>query len=151
MDFETGHCCAHWNENTASSWLQLHGTTPCWGTLLYTMVGDVAATQIGRRVSAFSWASVFQPRMIKEISFPPASLGGAIRLKGGTMDLGIQAYYSPHLGGCSGARRKVQLTASRQLLDWMRIRLSSWPSRVFTLSAGDLNSGVWQVSGWDVC
>ena len=58
------------------------------------------------------------------------------------MDLGILAYCSPPLDACSGARRKVQLTASRQLLDWMRILLSSWPSRVFTLAAGDLNSGV---------
>ena len=28
MDLETGHCCAHWNENTASSQLQLHDTAP---------------------------------------------------------------------------------------------------------------------------
>ena len=68
--------------------------------------------------------------------------GGAMRLKGGTTDLGILAYYSPPFGGCSGARRKVQLTASRQLMDWMRTRLSSWPSRFFTIAAGDLNSGV---------
>ena len=28
------------------------------------------------------------------------------------------------------------------LKDWTRTRLSSWPSRVFTIAAGDLNSGV---------
>ena len=58
------------------------------------------------------------------------------------MDLGILAYHSLPFGGCSGARRKVQLMASRQLMDWMRTRLSSWPRRVFTIAAGDLNSGV---------
>ena len=65
-----------------------------------------------------------------------------MRLKGGTMDLDIHACYSPPFGGCSGARRKVPLTASRQLMDWMRTRLSSWPSKVFTIAAGDMNSGV---------
>ena len=61
----------------------------------------------------------FQPRMIKEVSFPPTLLagrGGATRLKGGATDLGISAYCSPLLGGCSGARRKVQLTAFPQLM-----------------------------------
>ena len=29
-----------------------------------------------------------------------------------------------------------------QLMDWVRTCLSSWPRRVFTLAAGDLNSGV---------
>ena len=33
-----------------------------------------------------------------------------MRLKGGTMDLGIRAFYSPPFGGSSGARRKVQMT-----------------------------------------
>ena len=33
-----------------------------------------------------------------------------MRLKGGTMDLGVRAYYSPPFGGSSGARRKVQMT-----------------------------------------
>ena len=83
--------------------------------------------------------------MIKEISVPPSSLagrGGAIRLRGGTIDLGILAYYSPPLGGCSRARRKVQVKASQQLIDWVRNRISSWPSRAFPLAAGDLNSGV---------
>ena len=46
------------------------------------------------------------------------------------------------LGGCSRARRKVQVKASQQLLDWVRNRISSWPSRVCPLAAGDLNSGV---------
>ena len=83
--------------------------------------------------------------MIKEISVPPtfvAGRGGAIRLKGGTIDLGISAYYSPPLGGSSRARRKVQVKASRHLLDWVRNLITSWPSRVFPLAAGDLNSGV---------
>ena len=34
------------------------------------------------------------------------------------------------------------MKASQQLLDWVRNRISSWPSRVFPLAAGDLNSGV---------
>ena len=52
MDTETRHCCAHWNENSASSRKQLDA-------LLCTLVRDVATTQIVQRVSAFSWASVF--------------------------------------------------------------------------------------------
>ena len=94
-----------------------------------------------QNVFSFGAGKRFQLRVIKEISFPPASSagrGGAIREKGGTMDFGILAIYSLPLS----ARRKVQLKASRQLLDWMRIRLSSWPGRVFTLAAGDLNSSV---------
>ena len=27
MHLDTRHCCAHWNENTTASWMQLHGTT----------------------------------------------------------------------------------------------------------------------------
>ena len=34
------------------------------------------------------------------------------------------------------------MKASQQLIDWVRNRISSWPSRVFPLAAGDLNSGV---------
>ena len=30
MDTETRHCCAHWNEKSASSRKQLHGTTSGW-------------------------------------------------------------------------------------------------------------------------
>ena len=37
---------------------------------------------------------------------------------------------------------KVQMTASRQLMDWTRTRLSSGPGRVITTEAGDLKSGV---------
>ena len=75
-------------------------------TLRFTVAVAAAATRIGRRVSPSSWASV---RMIEEISFPPTSLagrGGAIRLKGGTMELGVLAYYSPPLSGCSGGSTK---------------------------------------------
>ena len=128
MDFETGHCCAHRNENTASSQLQLHDTAPGGYTAVHYGWGRGCHTNRSTGVCILL-EKRFQPRMIKEISFSPASLagrGGAIRLKGGTMDLGILASCSPPLSGCSGARRKVQLTASRQLLDWMRIRLSSW-------------------------
>ena len=107
-----------------------------WGRGCYTNRSTGVSIQLGKR---------FQPRMIKEISVPPSSLagrGGAIRLRGGTIDLGILAYYSPPLGGCSRVRRKVQVKASQQLMDWVRNRISSWPSRVFPLAAGDLNSGV---------
>ena len=107
-----------------------------WGRGCYTNRSTGVSILLGKR---------FQPRMIKEISVPPSSLagrGGAIRLRGGTIDLGILAYYSPPLGGCSRARRKVQVKASQQLIDWVRNRISSWPSRVFPLAAGHLNSGV---------
>ena len=107
-----------------------------WGRGCYTNRSTGVSILLGKR---------FQPRMIKEICVPPSSLagrGGAIRLKGGTIDLGILAYYSPPLGGCSRARRKVQVKASQQLIGWVRNRISSWPSRVFPLAAGDLNSGV---------
>ena len=30
MDIETRNCCAHWNENSASSRKELHGTTSGW-------------------------------------------------------------------------------------------------------------------------
>ena len=59
MDTETRHCCAHWNENSASSTKQLHGTTFGWIHGCALWLGDVAATQIVQRVSAFSWVSVF--------------------------------------------------------------------------------------------
>ena len=90
-----------------------------WGRGCHTNRSTSVCILLGKR---------FEPCMIKEVSFLPTSLagrGGAMRLKEGTMDLGIPAYYSPPLSGCSGARRKVQLTSSRQLMDWMRTRLSS--------------------------
>ena len=68
-----------------------------WGRGCYTNRSTGVCILLGKR---------FQPRMIEDVSFPSASLagrGGAIRLKGGTIDLGILAYYSPLFGGCSGA------------------------------------------------
>ena len=144
VDAEAGHCGAYGNENTVTGGMQLHVTTSGWihgdtqwmGTRLLHESIDGVSFPLGMR---------FQPRMIKEISVPPSALagrGGAIRLRGGTVDLGILAYYSPPSGGCSRARRKVQVKASQHLMDWVRNRISSWPSRVFPLAAGDLNSGV---------
>ena len=82
-----------------------------WGRGCYTNRSTGVSILLGKR---------FQPRMIKEISVPPSSLagrGGAIRQRGGTIDLGILAYCSSPLGGCSWGRRKVQVKASQQLID----------------------------------
>ena len=81
--------------------------------------------------------------MIKEVSVPPSSLagrGGAIRLRGGTIDL--PGVLLSSIGWLQSGAKKVQVKASQQLMDWVRNRISSWPSRIFRLAAGDLNSGV---------
>ena len=94
-------------------------------TLLCTMLGDVAATQIVQWVSGILLGTRFRPRMMKEVSFPPTSLagrGGAMRLKGGAMDPGL-------------SRRTTRLlwvdavVLDGQLMDWVRTCLSSWPKK----------------------
>ena len=145
MDLETRHCCAHWNENTASSRLQQqHGTAP-GGKHSGTLWLETRLPHEWVDGCLHSLGQTF-PTSNDQGDYLPSGFAGRTRrcnsVERWTMDFGIVAYYSLPLRGCSGARRKVQLTASRQLLDWMRTRLSSWPSRVYTMAAGDLNSGI---------
>ena len=144
MDIGSWHCCAHWNENSASSKKQLHGTASGWihGCPLWL---ETWLSHESFNGCLYSLRQAFSTSYDQGSQFPLGLTGWTRRCDSaegrydGFGNLG--GLLAPFLVDAV-VRDEGSNYGFSTNDDWMRTRLSSWPSRVFTMAAGDLNSGV---------